>query len=366
MTISNKRLYMKKLNLIERAPIKKVLSIVANDKPILQYLKSVENTSTFSSIRRSFGALYDIIVTNGEKDCIDNLIKYKEGKISEKERLLIRHGNLAVNKYSKKLKNRKRPKNFSVLTIDYWIKRKGLTLQDAVSKVAQLQSANARKRTKNSYRNTSVKLKYSLDYWMDAGYSKEEGELLRAPYLKPMLNNRDAYFEKYGKDLGLELYEKRIEKYKTSMFRNRHNRKSAGYVSKESLKFFIPLYKKCRRLGISRDEIFLGVNGSKEFFIRTPGTINCGRFFDFCIPNLKIVIEYNGAFWHPRDEETWKNPWVSYQDAILVEGEKLRLCNGRKFELYYVWSDEDLSNKVNDMFSIIRKKYYESRKSSSL
>lgn len=353
---------MKKVTLKERKEIKQVLLLVKDSDAILNYLHTIDKKS-FSSIKRSFHALKDIIVNHGEKGCIDRLIRYQNCK-SVKDKLLIRYGEDAVEKYNKSLSNRPKPEAFSIFTIDYWIKRKKLSIEDAKLKVAEIQSRNAKRRSKGSYKNFAKKLKHSLEYWTHRGYSLEEAEQLRLPYLKVVMNDLSSYIERYGESIGIIEYEKRIEKYKKSMIKNRHSRKSAGYVSKESLSFFIKLYKFCRKLGIKREDIYFGVDGSREYFIRKDGVENTGRFFDFSIPKLNLVIEYNGTFWHPRDINSWKNPWISYDDAMLIENEKKDLCVSRGFDLHYVWSDDILIDKLNELFVIIKERYntqYETR-----
>lgn len=278
-------------------------------------------------------------------------------KSSQKGKLLIRYGNERVLEFEQKLKERPKPKSpFSILTKEYWMS-KGLSENDASNKVSEIQRQNSTKRTKTSYKNHSSKIKYSLGYWTSRGYSIEESELLREPYLRPMLTDLDSFIERHGKTKGKKLYDDKIKKYKKTCEENKHTRKSAGYVSRESLNFFIKLYKKCRRLGLKRDDIYFGIDGSKEFFIRHKGVENKGRFFDFTIPSISVIIEYNGVFWHPRRECDWNNPWITYDDAMLVETEKKNLCLTRNYDLFIVWSDDDLDTKLNELFTEIKQRY---------
>jgi hypothetical protein len=198
------------------------------------------------------------------------------------------------------------------------------------------------------------KLKFCIDYWLNKGYTKEEADILRRKYL--VLNDEDSMIARYGPEKGSILYKERVRKFKESTEKNRKNRKSAGYVSKESKSFFVKLYKFCRKSGIEKNDIYFGIDGSKEFFIRKPGSKNSGRFFDFAIPKINLVVEYNGVFWHPRNEEEWRNPWILFDDAMLIETEKADMCKARGYSLFTIWSDDDKISKLNELQNEIRKR----------
>lgn len=184
---------------------------------------------------------------------------------------------------------------------------------------------------------------------MNKGYSIEESELLRLPYLAKMKNGLHDLINRYGEIEGQIKHQKRIQKYKDSMNSIISTKKSSGYVSKESLKFFLPLYKHCRKLGFKRNEIYFGISGSREFFIKDMNikNTNCGAFFDFCIPKIKLIVEYNGTFWHPRNVEDWRNPWIDYNYAMERETYKKNLIKSRNFELIEVWSDNNMQEQLN-------------------
>jgi hypothetical protein len=150
------------------------------------------------------------------------------------------------------------------------------------------------------------------------------------------------------------------------MVKARETQKSGGYVSKESLNFFIPLYKFCRRLGIKREQINIGMHGSREFFIRDNLLVkNGGRFYDFTIRNIKFIVEYNGTFWHPRTPQEWKNPWGEYQTVLDSDNYKKKLANDIGMEYIVVWSDDNKKEKMAELqnkISCLWKEYYEHNK----
>lgn len=309
---------------------------------------------SLSKIKNRLKTLSDIVQSNGKDISMELYQKYY--KSGTKDRLKIRYGNSRVSEYQSKLAERPKPKVVSWFTEKYWLD-KGYSKHEAKSAISKIQHKNAKRRKKDSYKHFSKKLKHSLDYWTSIGYSKAEAELLREPYLNSMKNDLESMINRYGEEEGVLLYKKRVENYTKSIRENISNRKTGGYVSKESIKFFIPLYKFCRKLGIPREEIYLGVSGSREFFVRKNQKKNEGFFVDFCIPSLKIVVEYNGLFWHPRSPEEWSNPFTEYETAKVRDKLVESLCKDREFDLIVVWSDSDKTKEFDMLKEIIEERY---------
>ena len=68
---------------------------------------------------------------------------------------------------------------------------------------------------------------------------------------------------------------------------------STQQASNESLEFLLPIYGFFLSI-VDDEEIFIGYNNKKEYRIeRWP--------VDFAVPKLKIIIEYDGYFFHPKD-----------------------------------------------------------------
>jgi hypothetical protein len=348
---------MKALNsLIEYKFVKDNCSNLTNEKIdiylnlIKKYIDKEE--LSLSSKKSRCITLYDIVQNN--IDNIENLYLEYLSSNSTYRKLNIRYGKNAETLYNEKLKNRI-PNKVTVYTKEYWIKC-GLSEDQAKEKVSEIQKKNSSKRTKSSYSNFSLKCKNSVDYWTNIGYSKEEAEYLRTPYLTK--NDLSSMVERYGEEEGYKKWISRCNKYKESMMNNLHNRKTAGYVSKESLKFFIPLYRYARKLGIPKEKIYLGISGSREYFIRDESLLkNGGKFYDFTISCINLIIEYNGTFWHAREIENWKNPWTDYQSSINDDLYKKTLAESKFMSYHVVWSDEDLLSKLNFFKELIKEKW---------
>jgi len=91
------------------------------------------------------------------------------------------------------------------------------------------------------------------------------------------------------------------------------------------------------------------IPGSKEYFIRNKSAI---RFYDFTIPSLKIIIEYNGITYHPKEGQIdWKSPFgVGYEDKLKYDREKKKMAEEEGFFVYTIWSD---SNLIEELYNII-------------
>jgi very-short-patch-repair endonuclease len=347
---------MRKLDFFEKKPIRDIIELVNGKEKIINYFSSMGKQIFDSSTKRTCEALLDIIKNRGEENCLEILYEYKNTKSVDKK-MKLRYSEKKYEEFKNKLKNKPKPKDFSVWTVGFWVNRRGMSPEEARNKISELQKKNTSKRTPESFQNASLKCKHSLDYWISRGYTLEESEEKREKYLKVMVNTEERYIKKYGSKIGKLKFKERNEKWRKNFISSMNSSVVANRASKESLKFFVPLYKKCRKLGLSKNEIYFGMGSSREFFIRKKQHKNGGNFYDFTIPKLKIVVEYNGLFWHPREKSKWRNPWFTFEEAQKRDEERKKLCEERGFELYEVWSDSDMVEQINRIFKKIEEKY---------
>ena len=145
-------------------------------------------------------------------------------------------------------------------------------------------------------------------------------------------------------------------------------KKVRGQASYGSLKCIIPLYKYCRKLGLKRDDIMLGISGSKEFRIAAPRKTapRAGSYYDFTILPLKIIVEYNGYSYHPDPKvmsaEEIANFVVPYPDQTVESimsriARKKRTAKKAGFTIYEVWSHRDLQQQLDKVKKKINEKY---------
>lgn len=348
-----------KKSLREHNNILKLLYKTNFSAEILSMVDDYEKQNkTASFVTSRVRTITDIEATNSPKtfDELWSLYTSYFSSKSTKVKLRIRYGAERVVENEEKLRARPRPSSpHSPWQVDFWETR-GYSKDEAASIVSDIQRRNSKKRTQESYVTGVMNNPGSRVYWTSRGYTDAEATTLIEPHLQK--NDFESMVKRYGTEEGPIRYQNRVERYKKSMEASLKTRTKAGYVSKESKRFFIPLYRKCRKLGVSKNDIYLGLSGSREFFVRKQEFENSGRFVDFCIPKLGIVVEYHGTFWHPRNLEEWSNPFTTFEDAMTKEEELSEVCKQRGLDLYVVWSDDDLKKRSEEIMSVIEERYY--------
>ena len=115
-----------------------------------------------------------------------------------------------------------------------------------------------------------------------------------------------------------------------------------GKSSKESLEVFLPLLEWCKSIGIENEDIYLGVDEKKEFFISSNKKI---YFYDFTIKSKKIIIEFHGVCFHANIEdpllEDWRNPFTNetWKENLKKTKLKNNTAIQKGFKLLEIWSD---------------------------
>lgn len=252
----------------------------------------------------------------------------------------------------------------STFCVEHWIKQ-GYTLIESKKIISDIQTLNSRKyHDKMKANDTPYCNGKQLQYYLNKGHSLEVS--------KRLLSESQSTFSlqkcliKYGDDLGLKIHKDRQLKWQNTLnslpddIKDKINDAKAvgwGRASKQSLKFFLPLYKKLRKLGIPREQIYFGVTGSNEY--RLKGELGT-RIYDFCILSYKIIIEFHGRAWHAKSEEESfikTNPFgnllsLSWKNDCYKK--TLALANG--FSIIELWSDEHEANyeKLENLITNIK------------
>jgi len=222
-----------------------------------------------------------------------------------------------------------------------------------------------------------------VEYWLDKGYSLVESIQKVSDVQK--LNTIDSIKERLNcddeiaKEVQREIYQKRLNSFKNKdleelnriyksqdsssfeyclrkcnfdkkwaeiLYKELQRKKIVplGRASKESLKYFIPLYKFLRKKGILREDIYLGVNGSTEYFLYDEDSKKI-RMYDFVVRSRKIIIEYDGVYWHS-DVDSKYNDVLKDKLAIKNGYKLLRISSENSIDfnniLIYEFIDENL------------------------
>lgn len=129
-------------------------------------------------------------------------------------------------------------------------------------------------------------------------------------------------------------------------------------ASKSSLKVFIPLYKVLRNLGMLRTDINFGISGSKEYFIydKENKTI---YFYDFTILSLNLIIEFNGTYWHPKEDNINLNKSINIEDSIKRLKQKIELAKLKGFTIIEIWDDKSEKENLIICLTVLQEKLNE-------
>lgn len=247
----------------------------------------------------------------------------------------------------------------------FWLNQ-GYSIEESEQKVKEVQTVRSNKSpaAQKGARGFSIRTK---EYWLSKGFSEEQAtEKISEIQIKNGLN---WYVSRYGKTKGQERYDERIKKwienYKTALERdptiNERKMVSFSNASNESLKVFIPVYNKYK----DRLKIYLGIPDNHEYFLRNDKTI---FFYDFTIPALKIIVEFNGSKFHPNTKilteeqlKNWKTLFSkeSAETVIAKDLIKRKIAEHHGYTIITVWDTDKIENSINLIENLIEEKLNE-------
>lgn len=264
-------------------------------------------------------------------------------------------------------------KTFRKFNIEYWIER-GYSKEESIMKVREFQKENSRKFVKKSLSNPEKyigRTQTQIEYWIKNGFSYDES--LQRVKERQNTNSLSSFIKRYGEKEGLLKYNKRLKdfSYKSSrkfytdkygeidgndIFNEILLKRVVGFnkSSKEAFIFLKPIYKFIRNNGIEITDIYWGVGSSNEWYINSG---KCLFFYDFTIKSLKVIIEYHGLSFHPKDGDL---NWVgiygdTYDNKIKIDKIKKEVAEKAGFKYFVVYSDNDIKEKQKDLIEILKK-----------
>lgn len=234
----------------------------------------------------------------------------------------------------------------SKATLAFWEER-GYSIDEAHAKVSEWQSKNSKKRHSKPIDVTEYNTR--IEYYIARGYTMLEArEALRKRQITFSL---DKCIKRWGADLGYQKWYERQQRWQTTMRNKTPEEKleiakkkivPLGRASKQSLAIFEPLARKLIDSGVVSDsDIYYGYHDKKEWFL---GDESRFYLFDFCIPKLKLIIEYQGSVWHPdyrlsSDElESWRScRGVTASEIKQHDDEKRAFAEINGYNVTYLW-----------------------------
>jgi len=263
----------------------------------------------------------------------------------------------AKEKASQFYKDKLKGKRLLPTQLEYYT-NKGQTLSEATQSLKKEQAKRAAKLVEKELKNPELRkrrLWTQIEYYTNKGYSEEVGyqlmsEKFKERNLQTMKKLTQKYIEK-GEDefTALEYAQKDYKKRAKKIMKTRIENNSFGWqkASKQSLKFFEPLIEYLDKENI---EYYVGDENHQEYFIAKG--IDYFYSYDFCIPSLKIIIEYNGEHVHPNTNmskenwDKWKHCWTKESADICRKKEliKLNIAKESGFKVVEVYESDKISS----------------------
>jgi hypothetical protein len=233
----------------------------------------------------------------------------------------------------------KKYKNSNVYSKQYWLD-KGLSEEEAQTKV------NSRNRRRP-------------EFWLNRGYKETNAKNMARFHADTFKLEYLMYFKGYDKKEAEEIIEEHRKIMSNSSKTNINTLDNLRKGSKEADDFFRYLYNNILKKYISEDLIYTESFGKKKEWFCNDG--NNIYFYDFCIPELDLVIEYHGVHVHPKDKncDDWKHAY-SKEDSLSVwnkdQYKKNLIANKFGFTNYFcLYSDDNKEEFVDKIETTIGK-----------
>jgi uncharacterized protein YoaH (UPF0181 family) len=232
---------------------------------------------------------------------------------------------------------------------EFWIK-KGLSEDEAIQKVSEIQRKNSKKRKeyKKEDQNTNIEF-YIKRKYPNALKSLQERQNTRS---------LEKYVERYGVEKGVLEYNKTIEKFKNSAWYSK--------TKEEQLELTLKRVKKTNFYSSASILVFEKIIENlhipykirwknNEHFIKYDSGI---FFYDFCIPDINFIIEYNGIKFHPNKNKLsieefndWKQLLSNTSANEIYEKDTLKynVAKNNGYDIFYIWEDDNIELKINEM-----------------
>ena len=188
------------------------------------------------------------------------------------------------------------------------------------------------------------------------------GEIKYNEFVNKATNNSKKYFDSLSSDDRKKIFGTAGKEY----FKNKYGAEWESYYNKhqkniqsksqkasnESLKFFDKLIDKIKHFGL---KYYIGVNDNKEWFIYDSFNKKL-NFYDFCIKELNLIIEFHGSVWHFNPNFEYKKPLFFNRtlDELKEQDEyKQQLAIKNGFKYYVVFDTDNYEDEANYLFKII-------------
>lgn len=177
----------------------------------------------------------------------------------------------------------------------------------------------------------------SIKYYIRK-YGEEEG-LKKYSYLRTL----ESYIERHGEVKGTVLYNKKYSSFETMQ------------ASKESMNNLFNFICKYMDENHTNLVYYVGAFGKKEYTIMKNGK---RYFYDFAIPDLKIIVEYHGSRYHYNENFNYENcsPHIPLDKMKLKDDLKRKFTTDLGYEYIEVFDTDNFEEKINIVCNIIKER----------
>jgi very-short-patch-repair endonuclease len=285
--------------------------------------------------------------------------KYKLFQSNSKENLIVKYGEIEGLKKYKIFKQKRKETSSKEYYINKYGAIDGMKLWDKICKskaitVSRFINKYGKKDGKIYYKKLKKKYDSNSKKFFINKFGEEIGvkKFNESRLIKQHQNSIGYYISKYGFKEG----QKKYLAWRDSIYKNR----KFSNKSKEANNFFKELIENIK----IEDPIFYGGNENNEYrisILRKNKMIN--YYYDFTIPDKKIIIEYNGVAFHPKlnlneqELKAWQHPFKKEKGDVILKRDlfkkKLAIKNG--FKILIIWSDADFNDNINKCIKFIKK-----------
>lgn len=157
------------------------------------------------------------------------------------------------------------------------------------------------------------------------------------------LRTIDGYIEKYGEFKG------------TLFFNRRYNRTESMQASKESMNNLFSFI--CKFLDDNFIDLtyFVGANNKKEYTILKDDK---RYFYDFAIPEIKLIVEYNGSRYHYNENCDYSklHTYNTLDEMKMRDDLKREFTINLGYTYIEVFDTDDFEYKINMIIDIIKER----------
>lgn len=176
-------------------------------------------------------------------------------------------------------------------------------------------------------------------------YQKTKDKLSKGEYLK-----YDSILKEFdgNEEVADKVFVERISNISKSKF---------GKASKRSLKIFKQLIDICQR---NEYEYYIGNmenDKGNEYYLFDKKDKKI-YFYDFTIPKIKLIFEFNGKLWHSKEflENNLNQFGFDLSNQFITDKLKKELAEKNGFEIIYLWEEDGFEHNIKKSTSILRER----------